>query len=66
MNISIETFGGNKDNYYNFKENYLVARKSIGLASIYLNPSYKNTNLVGLDCLVMDLKHGFDPVEFED
>ena len=66
MLITKQMFGGDLDNYHNFKDNCLKASKAIHLASLYVLPTQKNTNLVELDNFVSNLDHRFDPVEFED
>ena len=65
MKVTLEMFGNDKDNYYNFKQNYLKASESIHLSFIYIHPEYRNTNLVELNEYVNNLRHNFT-LEFED
>ena len=60
--ISIESFGGNKDNYYNFKRNFLNGRESLRKCDLYLSP------VVPLDVPII-LGNAFGvlrDIEFED
>ena len=65
MVVTPQMFGGNLDNYHNFKNNYLIASRGISLASLYINPDYKNTDLVELNKQVESIKKSF-VLEFED
>lgn len=62
MKLSIESFGGNKDNYYNFKQNFVEARNRLKTSELYLSQKYpaELINVLDRSLLVLDF------VEFED
>ena len=63
MKISIQTtFGGDKDNYFNFKIHFLQARESLRKANLYLSPSV----LPEVDRIVYQSMFHLRDVEFED
>jgi hypothetical protein len=66
MKISIDSFGGNKDNYYNFKDNWNKASEHRRLAGLYVSPFFTDSTLGKVDNLLGDLMSIFDKIEFED
>jgi hypothetical protein len=62
MKISIDSFGGNKDNYYNFKQNFIKAREGLNLANLYIPQCAPGE----IDKLISDGKILLHNIEFED
>lgn len=36
MKVSVATFGGNKNNYHNFKQNFVDARQKLRASDVYI------------------------------
>lgn len=62
IHCSLEKFGGNKDNYYNFKRYVVTARSNLMLSELYLNQSLYDE--WGID--ITDAMYQLDRFEFED
>jgi hypothetical protein len=66
MKISIDSFGGNKDNYYNFEKKFNSAFRDLATSHLYVNPFFENSELGKLSKLLYELREKFAIVEFED
>ncbi len=66
MKISIDDFGGNKDNYYNFKLNYKAGVRGLSFSRRYVNSFFRGSNLDKLNDHLWHLNGLLDEVEFED
>ena len=60
MKLSIESFYGDKDNYYNFKRNYLEGQSKLRISINYLNVGSKE------DVVMKEILEKIDIFEFED
>lgn len=63
MKISIQSFGGNKDNYYNFKHAVQEARIQVRYANLY---TFDGRTSKDLDNLINIAKDNLEKIEFED
>jgi hypothetical protein len=62
MKLYIHSFGGNRDNYYNFQRNYEDALRSLRIASRYVDQKDSPT----VSIFVEKANDLLDIVEFED
>ena len=60
MKLSIESFRGDRDNYFNFKRNYLEGQSKLRISLNYLNVGSKE------DAILCEILEKVRVFEFED
>jgi len=67
ITLSKTNFGGNDDNYYNFKQSYLAAQRALSISQHYICPEAKKTvGLKPVEKNLNELKEKMYEIEFED